>query len=278
MSITSIEIINDRSQSFSSTIGDLSEPYLVNNIENLDPVKAEIVSNSYGGNDGVQIQSTRRDSRNIIYTLGYNPDYSQTTIAKLRQELQKIIKPKAEVKMLFHLDDARSVWTNGVVESFVAPLFGKDPDITISVIAEDPDFLNLEQTELSGNTTAVLSNNKINFTYNGDNPSGINLALAFNRSASDLILNYYNVDRNQQSSMTISGAFLSGDILTVNTSIGEKEVSLTRSGIKVSILNWLDIASSEWIYVKSGPSTFQVLTSGASIPYDLSFVERYGGL
>lgn len=278
MTVSMIEIVNDKQESVSFYLDDPSQPYFVKDVQGLDPVKADITSSSFAAVDGNQFQASRRDSRNIIFKLGYNPDYvSNMTIPQLRRNLYSKFLPKSLVQLKIHLDDDLVVGNTGIIESFDAPIFTKSPDITISVILFDPDLISDTDTVLNGNTTDNPTTGKINFTYEGNTPTGVNLTMVLNRAADSITFLHYNLVTNNLESMYLYGTFLSGDELVIATGVGEKGVWLTRSGDTESILYMLDV-NSQWIYLTPGLTAFQVIVTGPAIPYTITYRDRYGGL
>src|SRR5678809_67180 len=62
---------------------DVTDGYALEEIRGLDPVKATIVSSSWAGKDGKQYQSSRREERNIVISLGLEPDFVTTTVRSM---------------------------------------------------------------------------------------------------------------------------------------------------------------------------------------------------
>jgi hypothetical protein len=136
---------------------DNSNGYTVQDITGLDPVKASVVTSSYADIDGAQFQSARRDSRNIVFTIGLQTGYGPQFVQQLRDTLYRTFRLKRSVSLLFTYDDGTERQVNGYVESVECPLFTQKPVATISVICGDPDFSDPTPGEFTGNTTNAVT-------------------------------------------------------------------------------------------------------------------------
>lgn len=275
--LTSLEIITDQGAILTLPLEDASTGYLIQDITGLDPVKATIVSSSFATQDGAYYQSSRRDTRNIVVTLGLEPDYATDSVSTLRSRLYGFFMPKSEVTLVFSSDDMDDVVINGRVESFVSPLFVKSPIATISLICFDPDFVDPNPVDLSGLSVSDLSINAINYLATVE--AGFVFKLTINRTG---VTNFSvintppdGIQRNMD--FSVATAFTSGDVLTVSTIPGSKSVVLTRAGRDSSLLYALS-PQSDWIQLFPGLNNFRVSAQGAGMPYTIEYFNRYGGL
>lgn len=255
-------------------LGNISGGYALKEVTGLDPVKATLVSSAFAMIDGSQFHSSRRESRNIVLTIKYEPDPASATVRSLRQHLYGFFMTESSVNLRFIDDDGTIADISGVVESFDTPQFTETPTATISIMCFNPDFYNPEAVELSGNTVSDATNTAV--TYDGEVETGIELVLSINRSLSEFTV--YNITPdNTVDSMIFTADLVAGDVVTIVTTPRSKSVRLTRSGVTTSALYSVSPYSS-WIYFYPGVNNFRVYAEGAAIPYTLVYTTKYGGL
>lgn len=272
--LTKVEARNDRGLLLSLPLMDISEGFIIQDIEGLDPVKATLVSSSFANLDGEQYQSSRREKRNMLFTLGLEPDYVTQTIKALRTRLYGHFMPKSNVDFRFFSDDFPTVDISGRVESFEAPLFAKDPEVKISLLCFNPDFYDSTPVVLNGNTVADTSEVAIN--YVGTVESGIKFRLLVNRSIIGFTI-FNRASDNAIRSLEFLAPLIAGDVIEINTSSGAKGATLTRAGVGTSILYGISPYSS-WLEMFPGSNNIRVAVTGAPIPYTLEYTTKYGGL
>src|SRR5690606_495921 len=224
-------------------------------IDGLDPVKASIVSSRLAQVDGTVYQASRRDSRNIIIRLGFEPDYVNTTIRDLRQNLYRYLMPKSEVILRFYLEG----------EAFV----------DISGMCFDPDFYSLDTTLVTGQASSVIEWTE--FEYEGGVETGFEFEITVNRSLSGFSI-YHEGSGNQQRRFEFDGALLSGDVVTIDSRTGKKGATRLRGGTATSVLYGVTPASN-WLELYPGPNSLRVqVQAGTPVPWKINYVAKYGGL
>lgn len=274
MSLNMVDIITEKGTSLQLPLQNMSSGYYIKDILGLDPVKAEIVSSSFGTVDGAQYQSARRESRNIVITMGFNPDFVTTTVSSLRHALYALLMPKSRIFMRLHMDDGLVVEIEGRVESFEAPLFTKDPQAVLSVICFNPDFYETTGELVNGNT--VSTNVEQSFNYDGNIQTGFIFKLNLNRSLTEFTL-YHRTSENIINQINFVGSLVSGDVLSISTIAGNKYARLKRGGSESSVLYTIQ-PSSVYTQLVSGVNYIRAYATGAAIPFSLEYVNKYGGL
>lgn len=272
--LNKVEIRNDQGDLLSLPFADISGGYLVQSIEGLDPVPANIVSSSFANLDGEQYQSARREKRNPIVKLGLEPDYTSQTVQELRNNLYKWLLPPRNVHMRFFTDENPVVDISGIVETFDCPLFVKEPVATASILCLDPDFYEPIQVEVAGATTAGTTMGVI--PYEGTIDTGVVFTLNLNRSITGFTL-YHQPPGEQVRTLIVSGAFVAGDVIEISTIPGNKYATLTRGGVISSILYTVS-PYSDWTRLKPGDNALRVYAEGAAIPYTIRYTNKHGGL
>lgn len=252
---------------------DSPEGFMVENIDGLDPVKAVIVSSSYAQQDGEQYQSSRRGARDLVIKLNAFLGYG-ASIRQIRKYLMNYLMPKSVVSLRFFDDEIEPVDIEGLVEDFSFPLFVEEPEATISIRCEKPDFLALDQTIVGGITVADTTEMLIN--YDGEVSSGIILELNADRALPSFSI-FHRPANDALRTLDFTQPLSAGDTLTISTIPGAKGATLTRAGSDSSLLYGIT-PYSNWIALEPGDNYLRVYAAGAGIPYNLKYTTRYGGL
>lgn len=271
-----VEVRNDQGSMLTLSLQDLSNGLIVEDIQGLEPVKANIVSSSFAQLDGEQYQSARREKRNLIFILALEPDYVSGSVQELRNTLYKYFMPKQRVSLRFFSAGEPTVDIEGRIESFVAPKFTKDPQSTISIICFDPDFKNPVPVVLTGNTTASSTVTPV--TYAGTVETGFLFKLLVNRSMTTFTIYNSGADGIQKSLDFQSPIpLVAGDVLGISTQSGNKYATLTRAGVTTSILYAIS-PQSNWVNLFPGINQLRIYAGGAAVPYSIEYTTKFGGL
>ena len=274
MSLVQVELISEMGESIIIPLNDPSQGYYIYDIEGLDPVKADIVTSSFGATDDDVYQAARRGSRNIVFKLRYNPDYLTTNVRDLRRALYRKLMPKSEIRMRFTTWDMNVVEIQGRVETFVHPLFVRKPESEISVICVKSDFYDLDTIRIDGNT--VTGTADLTHTYDGDVPSGVLFKLNVNRDINDFKLLIRGLN-GVTKTLEFAYPLVAGDVVEINTQPREKGAYLVRAGTRQSVLYGVSPVS-DWVNLTPGANYIRVVTAGAAVPYTIDYVTKYGGL
>ena len=272
-----VEVLTEQGVLLTLPLQDISQGYSVQDIDGLDPVKATIVSSTFGQMDGEQYQSSRREKRNIIITLGYEPDYVSGTMQDLRKKLYSFFMPKSKVLLRFSQTGEPVVQIYGRVESFDSAKFSREPTAVISIICFDPDFYDPDPVVIAGNTTA--STVETTLVYPGSVDSGILFKLFVNRNDLTEFTIYHRPPDDSLRSLEFTTAtpLQSGDVMSISTIPGNKFVTLTRGGVDTSFLFGVS-PQSYWISLFSGSNKIRIYAEGAGIPYQIEYTTKFGGL
>jgi len=269
-----VEVRTDQGDLLSLPFADISGGYLVQKIEGLDPVPANIVSSSFARLDGEQYQSARREKRNLILTLELQPDYANETVQELRNGLYRWFLPPRNANFRFFSDENPLVDISGRVETFDCPIFTKDPVATISVLCLNPDFYEPVEVEIAGATTSGTVMGTID--YEGTVDTGIVFTLEVNRSITGFTI-YHQPAGEQVRTLVVAGLFVAGDVIRISTVPGDKYATLTRGSVVSSILYSIS-PYSDWTRLQPGENAFRVYAEGAAIPYTIRYTNKHGGL
>lgn len=272
--LTKVEVRNPAGNLLTLPLEDVSDGYILKDVEGLDPVKATIISSTFASLDGVQYQTARREARNLIVKLGLEPDYSSSSVRALRSNLYNWFMTKAPVNLTFYDSDGLIVRIDGIVEDYVGPLFVKEPEAAVYITCPNPDLVELAPVTGSGNTVSTTTEFLI--TYNGSVETSIKFDLLLNRSLSAFTI-YHRPPDNIIRSFDFMASLVNLDTLSIDTTVGQKAITLTRSGVQSSLLYGRQPGSA-WFLLQPGVNHFRFYATGAAIPFNYSYTERHGGM
>jgi len=279
MSIDKVEVTNSRGNLLVLSLEDISNGYIVEDIDGLGPVKATIVTSDFADMDGQQEQSSSRETRNITLKLGYAPNFSiNETVRVLRSRLYDYFMTATKVNLAFYMTDGLIVQTKGTVESCEPTLFAKEPQMDISIICFDPDFIDTETTEIHDLFTTIDTTPQV-IQVNGSSKTGLSsLSFIAAKTMSEFTI-YHTTPTGDVQTMLVSAPLLVGDVINLCTIKGQKSITLTRSGVTTSLL-WAVSPQSIWVLLEPGPNQFYLsgTSTGPSSPVLVEFKNRYGGL
>lgn len=272
--LQTVEVRKPSGTLLSLPLENVSNGLYIKEISGLDPVKATIVSSAFAGTDGSQFHSARREERNITMRVELEPDYSVDSVRSLRRRLYQFFMTKSAVDLRFIDDEGLQVNISGRVESCETPLFTDKPQVDISIICFDPDFVDQTAITTSGNSTSTSTETL--YTYVGDVESGFNFKLYVNRTLTQFTI-YHRPPDGVMRALDFAASLASGDVVEINTLKGNKYAQLNRSGTISSLLYGIS-PQSTWHELDEGANYIRVYATGAAIPYDIMYKTRYGGL
>jgi len=253
---------------------DVSGGIAIQNIEGLGPVKATIVTSSFATADGVQYLASRREPRNLVLTLGLEPDPALETVRDVRNRLYAYFMPNTTVLLQFTDDSGLLVNISGMIETCEPAIFSQEPAMDVSITCFDPEFFDPNVVFIAENTVSTASD--LTIDYVGTVETGLRWQLFPNRDIDEFTI-YSNLPNGLTRRLDFAWQLHAGDILTINTRPGEKEVTLSRDSVPSSLLYGMSPQSS-WIDFYPGTNTFRVQAEGDPVPYILTYFNRYGGL
>ena len=262
--------------------------FVIKEITGLGPSKAVINSTELSTSDGSVFNSSRIESRNIVFNLKI---LASPTIEAARQKLYKYFPIKKRIKLQFETD-TRICDIFGYVETNEVVIFSNQVSTQISVICPDPYFYSAGSdaktiTLFSGVEAAFefpFSNESLtlpllvfgeirldqerNIYYNGDSETGLTIYIHALGEATNLTI--YNIATSEFMKIdtvrltTLTGfPIIAGDDIIISTIKGGKYISLLRGGSYINILNCLDL-NSTWFQLVKGDNQFGFLAETGS--------------
>lgn len=255
-------------------------------IKGLDPVKAVIVSSSFANMDGEQYHSSRREARNIVISLSLDPDYAVMNVEELRAQLYSFFMPKSAVTLNFELFDRFAmnfleqkldVQIQGRIETFESPLFVADPQVDISIMCFNPDFVDPALITFNGSSVNNLTTTDL--VYDGTVDTGVLLTFSADRAVPGGFEIYHTTPSQELRSAYFvpSGGLASGDVVTINSVRGNKYAKLKSGPFETSSL-YAYLQGSAWLELQPGINKIRVYAAGAPVPYKIEYTNKYGGL
>lgn len=272
-----VEIRSAQGALLTLSLDDISNGYVLEDIDGLDPTKANIISTPFAQTDGEQFQASRREKRNVTIQLVFAPDEANQTVQALRRNLYGYFMPKSKVKVRFFHDEAPFVADlDAIVEDFNSPKFVKEPFAHISLLSMESDFYAPEPTTLTGATTSTSVETKV--VYDGSVETGFLFRLNVNRTLSEFTIHHRPADGSLRTLAFVAPIPLqAGDILEISTVTRNKFATLRRAGSSSSILFAISPQSS-WINLFPGDNMLRVYAEGAAVPFQIEYTTKFGGL
>lgn len=257
--------------------------FLIKSITGLGPAKANVNTTEVSTNDGALFNSARLSQRNIVLDMVFINTVYGESIEDLRQKSYKYFPLKKSVELTIETDN-RYVKTTGYVESNEPNIFSSQEGTSISIICPDPffysagedgnnvtDFYSIDplfefpfSNESLTEPLLVFGEIQIKtegvITYYGDAEIGVTIYIHAIGPANNISI--YNtetrevmkIDTGKLQKLTGKGIVASDDIV-INTSKGDKSITLIREGVSYNILNCLD-KNTDWFTLAKGDNIF----------------------
>jgi hypothetical protein len=251
-----------------------SEPlFNILDIQGLNPIKADVNTTSYGSVDGEFLTGTRVGKRNIVLTIGLNPDWADNTPSKLRRTLDAYFMTKQSCNLLITDDDLGILTILGIVESSEPSIFSKDMEQQVSLICVDPYFRSYSSHIINGN----VNDPEITIDYPGNVDYGMVVGIDFVSGASPTHIEIHAGD----TTFKLDGAIEMDSTHNLNVSSypGLKyAIRLEETTFATDNLLHLLESDSQWLLFHPGSNPFEVTSDAGIQSWTLSYYDRYGSL
>lgn len=226
-------------------------------ITGIDPPVASIATSQLATDDGSDFNIARVPQRNIVLTV-----QPLNSVETTRTALYPYFTPKSPITLYIQTGN-RNVYITGYVESFTCDYNANPQLIQISIINPKPYFMDVTPVSQSISGSATVNNR-------GDIELGFTLTINVTESLSALTITNSTTGKT----MTFSNMTLqSGDVITIDTRVGQKNAYYTRSGQVYSLLPYLYL-SSRWLSLITGNNTISLSAGSGTI----GFTPQYAGL
>jgi len=245
-----------------------SDLYILKGADGLGPPEVD-VSISQTLNAGGHYQGRRPQSRELVFLVGLNPDYSSgMTAADLRTTMYGMLTPGSSDSVLVEVMDTNGtiVQTTAYVSKLEIVPFTKDPAIQITMPCLQQYLQAPSLLYVVPETYATPSINNV-----GTAPAGFHMEVIFTSDMSSWTLTHSSGRK-----MTFTYGFLSGDKLIIDTRPGSRGIWVLRNSITTNIIYSLS-ADSTWHMFHGGTNNFTV--SSASFTWgDVYYLPQYWGI
>jgi hypothetical protein len=257
------------------------DPVFIRDIAGLEPVKADIATTPFASGRGELYQGSTVPKRNIVLTLGLNPDWEgQQTMASLRQILYRYLMPENWTKLRFFSQELPDVDIEGYVESMDPNMFSQDPEMQISIICPKPDFIEVDSTIYNG----VVDDGTLEFTfdYAGSIETGYELRVDFTPDNLDytgpVTITHTAFQKDQLfkvDPVTIDGI----RYFKMSSVANAKRVqSVAKADGELTNLLAVMTGESVWPVLRPGENVIKVAATENGQAWTLAYFNRYGGL
>lgn len=249
----------------------------IRNIDGLDPVRASVGTSPLGSVDGSSYTGSSVPSRNIVITVGLNPDWDTWSYESLRRLIYSYFMPKRPTRLVFYSDDLAPVEISGIVEGVSVSQFSKDPELLVSIICPDPYFTALEPTVITGESVRP-DGVTVDIDYNGTVETGVLVKVTQVTDPAPTVIgiqigdsdaSYFTVDSTVSAALYFEMSSISLQKFVQNVNIG--------SGVIANLLSKVEDGSS-WPVIQPGINKFSVVTDQGVQDWELTYFERFGGL
>jgi len=257
------------------------DPVFIRNIDGLGPVKADIARTPFASGRGTLYQGSSTPDRNIVFTLGFNPDWEGLqTIASLRQLLYRYLMPENWCKLRFTSQELPDVDIEGYVESCEPNMFSQDPEFQVSIICPEPDFIEADATIYYG----VVDDGtlELEFEYGGTIDTGYELRVdqTVDNPAYTGPLTITHTAFNKEQMFKVDPVTIDGlRYFKMSSVVNAKRVSAVglADGELTNLLSVMT-GDSIWPLIRPGENLFKLAATENGQAWTLAYFNRYGGL
>ena len=290
--INAITVVNQAGESLRINLRNPAETgFLISSIDGLGPVKGSLNIAEVVTSDGGQFNSARKSTRNIVIHLYfYEDNVDGLSIEELRRKSYRYFKVKRRVSLLIETD-TRNYLTYGYVESNDPDIFSSRESSQISIICPDPylygtSAVSADMSSLTSTFEFPFSNESLTqrllvlgelssepafvIIYEGDSDNGVTIDIRAQQTLTgtltlfnEIIDGSMAIDLDKISTLTGAAVGI-GDVIEINTVIGNKYAKLIRSGVETNILNCIDRDAS-WFQLVSGDNIISYSFSDSNL-------------
>lgn len=283
--LTKVEVHNHIGDILELSLNDQSAEVHIRDITGLGSIKADIHSTPYGSAYGEFYVGSSLGRRNIVMKLGLSPDWAIKTLNQLRRSLYSWFSTRQWVKLVFFHDeddDLPEVAIEGYVESFEPSIFSKDPELQVSIINPQPDFVAVDVTTVTGEVND--GDPFFVIPYLGTAPTGFTLRIdptVSNPSFDNEVVISTVDEADNQKTLEVAILVDADQHFKMSSIFGDKYVRhiTTVSGEGTSILGVTEVGA--WPDLQPGDNGLTVMALGGidqGQQWTLEYFARFGGL
>lgn len=238
--------------------------YSVLEVVGLHPPDATISTSELALYDGSKFITSKVNARTIDMQIAITQQAEINRIA-----LYSVIKTKRYIKLKYK-NGIRDVFVEGYVSSMQIDYHAIPQVVTISILCPEPYFKEAEEiiseiASIINNFTfpfAIEKENKIPISYYDDvlelniiNYGEIECGTIIELQASGKVINPAIFNSLTTEYFKLNFTMQEGDLITIDTNIGKKSVTLLRKGSETNIFNSI-AEGSKWLTLSPGDNIF----------------------
>lgn len=251
--------------------------FYVKSIDGLGPSKGSINVTEMSGTDGGEYNSARVNSRNVVLNLGFleKPDIETT-----RHLSYKYFPVKKKLTLTVETD-LRTASIDGYVESNEPDIFSENESNQVSIICPNPYWYSEDNVTVFRGMEALFEfpyeniglepatifseyndHRYRNIPYTGDVDTGVTMLLHCLGHVEDVsIINTTSREQMNLDTSKIAAMFeqaeglVAGDDVLINTTRGQRYITLYRGGQYYNIMNCLP-RGTDWVQMYKGDNVF----------------------
>jgi hypothetical protein len=207
--------------------------------------------------DGGYYQGRRIGKRNPVFTFKLNPNYAEDIeISDIRELLYKMfLEPQVNsdgVQVLLVDDRRPDRYFVGYTESVNTDMWDLVQKAQVSMVCVDPYLRSSDETSDS-DVTGWIS---VPLTYDGSAATGLEMEIKVTATTPTVIIDL----NGELMTLTHPVNFLNNDIININTIIGQRAITLTRSAVTTDVMAYLT-GTPKWPTLNAVANTLQVYGS-----------------
>lgn len=237
-------------------------------VSGLSDVRNAIYSTSSMGQDGDTYLGYRIESRDIDI-VGFIKERDKQAAQALRRNLNRVLNPQYEATLTYEFGGFKRVIG---CKPEGAPLFKRKPifeQFTLQLTCLNPFWREESETRediaswIGGFEFPVelfdgweIGYRQPSLIVNVNNSGDVKSGLRIEFRAQGEVVNPLLLNVNTQEFIKLNIELEAGDVVTVNTAYGEKEVTLTRSGVTTDAFRYIDVDST-YLQLDVGDNLFR---------------------
>lgn len=258
--LTQIDVVCDNPFYMSVLGANPRDSLILQKITGLGPPDKNLYIGDYARDGGVY-NGRRVVPRNVMKYIKINPNFgNDETVDGWRDILYRAYNDPLvdgdDVTIVLHDDVKPDRYFTGYTEKFETEPFDENTDVVISMICPDPFLRDVNETVIEP-PSGTPGWQTVPFTYIGTAEAGFETTIEVQASTTTLTLN------NNGKTMVLTYPFQVGDIVYINTIPGQRQITVTRSGVTTDIYYTLYSAST-WLSLHSQNNTLQIYGAAPS--------------
>lgn len=237
---------------------------LIESVDGIYSFEADVSTSAYSQTHGSKYKTTRVPQRNIVINGKIFVDKNTPSFHDNRQLIYRVFRPGSKGVFTYFEKNEENRLADYYVEAVTIDQESHLGDFQISLICPDPFFYGTEDITVnlaswtsgwtfphnfmaSGEAMGERSATMIKELQNENGVSGIGLKITM--SCTGDVLNPYIYMYETGERITIGTEDMpftlsSGQVITIDTTTGEKSITMTQQGIEASVIAYLDPASA----------------------------------